>query len=256
MRKGKVKEIKNKMPKMKIDKSMPLVNHLEELRKRFIISLVVIVACAGGIYAFVPKVLEHLTIPVGKLVFISPVEAFWAQMKIAFFLGIYVALPIVFYQIWKFIAVGLKSNERRHILPFTIISFFLFTTGALFCYFFIVPIGMKFLLGYATQTLLPMISVSKYISFLITLLFSFGIVFELPLVISFLTKIGLVSPKGLRQKRKFIILGIFIIAAALTPGPDIFSQFLMAVPLLILYEISIWISKAVNRGLRKKKIAT
>lgn len=256
LKKEQAKEIRDKMPKKKIDESMTLMSHFEELRKRLIISLIVIVACAVGIYAFVPKVLDHIAKPVGKLVFISPVEAFWVQMKIAFFLGIYIALPIVFYQIWRFVEIGLRSNEKRHILPFTIISFLLFTSGAMFCYFFVVPIGMKFLLAYATETLIPMISVSRYVSFLIVLLFSFGIVFELPLVISFLTKIGMVSPKGLQEKRKFVILGIFVIAAALTPGPDVFSQFLMAIPLLILYEVSIWISKAMSRRKNKPEIVT
>jgi len=205
-----------------------------------------VAVCSVGVYPYINVVLKHLTHPVGQLVFISPFEAFWSRIKLTFFLGIFISLPFVLYQIWKFIQKGLLAREKRFVLPLTFLSFVLFSLGGCFGYFVIIPVGMKFLLAYGTQTLVPMISISRYLSFLFGIVFSFGLIFELPLIIGFLTKIGILQSQTLRTKRRFAIVGIFIAAAALTPGPDVFSQLLMAGPLLVLYEMSIIVARLIE----------
>ncbi|MCM8800882.1 MAG: twin-arginine translocase subunit TatC [Candidatus Omnitrophica bacterium] len=239
--------MKKKIKKNSIDEPVPLLVHLSELRKRIIHSLIAIILCSIIMWPFMNKVLESLARPLGKLVFISPFEAFWIRIKLSFFLGLILSLPFVLFQIWNFIQKGLLPREKRFILPLTISSLFLFYLGGLFAYFLILPVGMKFLLSYGSETLVPMISVSRYLSFLLCLVFSFGLIFELPLVVGFLTSFGILKSDGLKRNRKVAILGIFIAAAALTPGPDIFSQLLLAVPLLILYEIGILVSKFIER---------
>jgi sec-independent protein translocase protein TatC len=183
---------------------------------------------------------------VGKLVFISPVEAFWSRVKLTFFLGIFISLPFVLYQIWTFIQKGLLARERRFVFPLTCISFLLFSVGGGFGYFVIIPIGIRFLLAYGTETLVPMLCISRYLSFLFCVVFCFGLIFELPLIIGFLTKIGVLQSQTLRAKRRFAILGIFMVAAILTP-PDVFTQLLMAGPLLVLYEIGIYVARLIER---------
>ena len=228
------------------DEPVTLTRHLEELRERVLKSVLAVVISAFVVYGFVDKIYESLVVPVGRLVFIAPQEAFVTRIKIAFFGGLFLALPILLYQIWKFISVGLKRSEIKYTLLFGPLSFIFFTVGAIFGYALIVPIGIKFLLGFATDEIVPMISMSKYISFVAMLTMAFGMVFELPLASLFLTKIGVVTPRFLSQKRKHAIVVIFIAAAVLTP-PDVITQTLMAVPLLILYEIGIIFSKIVHK---------
>jgi len=224
------------------EQKLTLVEHLEELRSRVIKSAVFIIITSGIIYNFSKKILPSLVKPVGKLVFIAPTEAFVTNIKIAFFGGLLLSSPFIIYQIWRFVSAGLNSNEKRYTLIFAPLSFILFLMGACFGYFVIVPIGMKFLLGFASDFVTPMISVGKYVSFVGTLSFAFGAVFEIPLVLLFLTKIGLVTPEFLSRKRRHAIVIIFIIAAILTP-PDVITQCLMAGPLIILYEAGIIFSK-------------
>jgi sec-independent protein translocase protein TatC len=238
-------EKEKKVKKKQLDEPISLLEHLGELRRRLIYSAVAVVLCAAGTYPFVTTVLIHLTQPVEQLVFISPVEAFWARVKLTFFLGIFVSLPFVLYQIWQFVQRGLLAREKRFVLPITCLSFALFCLGGSFGYLVIFPIGMRFLLSYGTETLVPMISVSRYLSFLFCVIFSFGLIFELPLAIGFLAKIGILKSQTLREKRKFAVLGIFAVAAILTP-PDVFTQLLMAGPLLVLYEISIYVARLVE----------
>lgn len=239
-------EKERKVNKKQLDESISLLEHLDELRRRLIYSAIAVVLGAAAAYPCVTVVLEYITRPVGKLVFISPVEAFWARVKVTFFLGIFVSLPFVLYQIWRFIQRGLLAREKRFVLPVTCLSFALFCLGGGFGYLVIFPIGMKFLLSYGTQTLIPMISVSPYLSFLFCVIFSFGLVFELPLAIGFLARVGILKSQTLREKRKFAVLAIFVVAAILTP-PDVFTQLLMAGPLLVLYEVSVCVARLIER---------
>ena len=179
--------------------------------------------------------------------FIGPVEAFWTRIKLAFFLGLFAGMPVVLFQVWSFIQRGLLPKEKRLTGIISAVSFLLFVSGAAFCYFFILPVGVKFLLAYGSDVLVPMISISKYLSFVCGMVFSFGLIFELPLVIGFCAKIGVLQSVTLRKQRRFVIVGIFIAAAALTPGPDIFSQVMMALPLMVLYEIGIIIARIIER---------
>lgn len=226
------------------DQEFSLVEHLEELRSRIIKSIVSIIAGIVVAYVFVDAILPALIEPAGKLVFIAPQEAFVARIKIAFFGGLFIASPFVLYQIWKFVSGGLNQRERKYIRVFGPLSFIFFVAGACFCYFIIIPISMRFLLGFASDLMRPMITVSKYISFVGTLTLTFGVIFELPLVTLFLTKIGIITPGILIEKRKHAAVIMFILSAVLTP-PDVVTQCFMAVPLILLYELGIIFSKAV-----------
>lgn len=225
------------------NKKIYLLHHLEEVRRRFFICLVSVILLSFVSYFFYEKVFNILTEPFNKpLVFLAPQEAFFIALKISVFTGLILSLPVIFYQTWKFVSLGLKKKETRFLRLVTTISVLLFSIGVVFAYFVVLPLGLKFLIGFGSGLLQPMISISNYISFVVTLLFAFGVVFELPLVILFLTRTGIVSHEFFFSKRKHAILLVFIVAAILTP-PDVFTQFLMAGPLIVLYEISIWIAR-------------
>jgi sec-independent protein translocase protein TatC len=229
------------------DEPAPLLRHLDELRKGLVYSAAAIFICSIAAYSKVNLIIEDIARPVGKLYFLSPFEAFWCQIQIAFFLGFFLSLPVVLFQLWNFIQKGLLPKEKRSVLLITIISFLLFASGASFCYFLILPVGVKFLLSTGSDVVIPMLSISRYLFFVVGMVFSFGMVFELPLVIGFMVKAGFLKAQTLIKQWRFCVVIIFIAAAVLTPGPDIFSQLLMAGPLLILYAVSIIIAKTIER---------
>ncbi len=217
------------------------IEHLEELRIRIIWCVFSVVVASFVSYSFVDKFISFLARPVGKLVFIQPVEAFLAYVKLALFCGLFISAPVILYHIISFVAPGLKHKERQYVFIFIPFAVLLFVAGACFAYFVMIPFCIKFLVSFSTPWLQPMISIGSYISFFCMVILIFGIVFEVPAVILFLSKLGIVNPSMLRKNRKYVILAIFIISAIFTP-PDIFSQTLMAIPLWILYEISIFVS--------------
>ncbi|MFH1478293.1 MAG: twin-arginine translocase subunit TatC [Candidatus Omnitrophota bacterium] len=223
-------------------KRLTFVEHLEELRTRMIKCLIFLAIASFSVYFFREHILDLAVRPVGTLVFISPQEAFIANLKIAFFGGLFLSSPFFIYQIWLFILYGMDNVLRRHIVLLGFVSFVLFLVGSFFGYFLIVPIGLRFLLSFATDHIVPMISVGKYISFVGLLTLVFGVVFELPLAILFLVKLRIVTPKFLIEKRRYAIVIIFIVSAIFTP-PDVVTQCLLAIPLLVLYELSILLSK-------------
>jgi len=226
------------------DKKMSLVGHLEELRRRAIICILTVVACSLFSYFYSDKILAILKRPFPhSLVFIAPMEPFVITLKIAVFGGIVLALPMLLLQAWQFTSSGLKEKEKKYLLVYVPFSLLLFLGGASFAYFLVIPIGLRFLLSFGSGFLQPMISISKYLSFIILMILAFGIVFELPLVSLFLVRIGIISPQFLARNRKVAIIAIFVLAAILTPSIDAFTQILMAVPLIILYEASIWLAK-------------
>lgn len=218
------------------------IQHLEELRRRIIYCILSIFIASIISYSFVPRLLSFLARPIGKLVFIQPVEAFLTYIKLAIFCGFFLSLPVIIYHIWAFIGPALKPNETRYVFRFAPFSILLFLVGCLFSYFVIIPFGIRFLMGFRSPWLEPMISVGSYVSFVCIMTIVFGLVFELPLVISFLSKLGIVNRRVLRQNRRYVILVIFIVSAILTP-PDVFTQIIMAIPLLVLYELSILFAK-------------
>jgi len=231
------------------EKKLPLTTHLQELRKRLILSFI---AVGGGFalcYTFAEKIFDILAAPLlnmmptgGSLIFTSVAEAFFTYMKVAFISGLILASPFVLYQIWAFVAPGLYRHEKKYVVPFVLAGSFFFAIGILFAYYVALPVGFKFLLGFATDFIKPLPSMKEYLSFSIKFLLAFGLVFEFPVVLVLLARIGVVDAKTLARQRKYAILLIFIFAAIITP-PDIISQVIVALPMIGLYELSILLSK-------------
>ena len=178
---------------------------------------------------------------VATLIYTAPHEAFFVNMKVAFIAGTLLSIPIILWQIWRFIAPGLYQNEKRYMLPVIFFSSFCFLAGALFGYFVVFPAAFKFFASFASEHITPMMRTSEYLAFANKLLLCFGLAFEMPVFAFFLAKLGILSSDFLRRKRKIAIVLIFIAAALITPSPDVLSQLLMAGPMLILYEASVWI---------------
>jgi len=236
---------------------MTIVEHLEELRTRLLISLAAFVVAMLFSFLFVEPILQLLIRPVGRVVFLAPTEAFFVRLRVAALSGAFLSLPLVLYQVWRFVGVGLTPTERRSTLSLLPFSLALFVGGAAFAFFAILPVGVRFLLGYQTESLVPMISVGAYTSFATAFVLAFGLVFQLPIVILFLARIGVVTPASLAAGRRYALLGIVVLSAFLTPGGDVFSQALMAVPTYLLYEASIWIARAfAPRAPRQESLPT
>lgn len=230
---------------MKDDEKLPFTAHLEELRKRLItcfaavgVGFLVSYGFKEKLFAFLSRPLLSVMPPGDKMVFTGLPEAFFTYLKISFLCGLILASPVILYHFWMFVAPGLYRNERRVLLPIVFLSSVFFIGGAMFGYFIVFPLGFKFFLGFATETIKPLPAMREYLSFATKLLLAFGLVFELPLVITFLARMGIVTVDFLKKNRKYAILLFFVAAAILTP-PDVISQVMMAVPLMVLYEISI-----------------
>lgn len=231
------------------EKKLPLTTHLQELRKRLVLSFIAAGAGFALCYAFAESIFDILSAPLlkmmptgGSLIFTSVAEAFFTYMKVAFIAGLILASPFVLYQIWAFVAPGLYRHEKKYVVPFVLAGSFFFALGIFFGYYIALPIGFRFLLGFATDFIKPMPSMKEYLSFSIKFLLAFGLVFEFPVVLVLLARIGVVDAKTLARQRKYAILLIFIFAAILTP-PDIVSQLIVALPMIGLYELSILLSK-------------
>lgn len=228
------------------DKELSIISHLDELRTRIIICLASVAVASIFSYGYCRPILEYLIRPVGKLVFLSPQEMFVTYLKIALFAGVILSSPVIFFQLWRFVSVGLKDAEKRHTLLAAFLSLSFFIVGISFGFFIVVPTALKFLLGFGIPQVEPMITVNNYISFVGVITLVSGVIFELPLLMSILTLIGIVNPTMLKSKRRYSILLIFIIAAILTP-PDVVTQTLMAIPLVVLYEVGIIFSYLVYK---------
>ncbi|TIQ32245.1 MAG: twin-arginine translocase subunit TatC [Mesorhizobium sp.] len=253
--------------------SAPLIEHLIELRRRLIWSLggffIAFLVC----FFFAKRLFNLLVVPFKwatqwagldphkvELIYTAPQEFFFTQVKLAMFGGMVIAFPLIATQIYKFIAPGLYKNERSAFLPFLIASPILFLMGASLVYFFFTPMVMWFFLamqqvGTNDQvqiSLLP--KVSEYLSLIMTLIFSFGLVFQLPVVTSLLTRVGLLSSQALAEKRKWAIVIAFVVAAVLTP-PDPMSQIGLALPTIVLYEVAIFSSRMIERSQERDRLA-
>jgi sec-independent protein translocase protein TatC len=229
------------------EKTAPLTEHLEELRKVLIKSFIAILVGTVVSYGFLlDRIMEIVVGPLKKLgqelVFLGVTEGFFTQLKVAFFAGIILASPIVIWQILSFILPALYSHEKKMFFPLFFFGIVLFAGGIVFGYIFVLELGLRILLINFSGGLTPMISVSKYVSFVISFLLPFGIVFEIPIITYFLTKMGFVTPQYLRKNRRYVILIMFVIAAVLSPGPDVIAQLFLALPMIVLYEFSIIIS--------------
>ena len=225
---------------------MSLVDHLGELRIRILISVGALVIFSIVSYIFASDIIDVLTSPVGKeLVYLAPTEAFFAQIKVSVVVGFLLALPIIFFQTWRFAAPGLKDNERRYLLILAPLAYIFFLGGTSFGLFVVIPFGMRFFLSFTSANLEAMFSLNSYLSFIIRILLPFGLIFQLPLVTTILVNLGLISSEFLKSNRKIVIVSIFIFGALLTP-PDIISQTMMSLPLILLYEGSIIIAKIIE----------
>ena len=230
-----------------------LVEHLDELRKRLIVIAVALVAGALLSYQFIDVIVQYIVKPADNLEFIylSPPELFTAYVKISLIAGGILASPIIIYHIWGFLKPGLKPRERKYLLVALFMGIIFFLMGISFSYYIIIPMTIRFFLKMSIDQIAPMFSFANYIGFVGTLLLSFGLVFEMPLLILLLTQLNLVTPKTFKQYRKIIILVIFVVAAVLTP-PDVVSQMLMALPMIVLYEFSITLSTIIEKRRKKR----
>lgn len=216
--------------------------HLEELRNRLLKAFIAFVLATIVAWNFIDPVIGFIVRPVGRIIFTSPAEAFNARMTLSMIAGLLLALPGILYQLWQFISLGLTAEERKYVKLFGPLSLILFLLGISFGYFIMLPISLNFLMSFSSAWMVPMITVDKYISFVGTILVSSGVTFELPLILVFLARIGIATPQFLREKRRYAIVIILIVAAILTP-PDVISQIILTVPLLILYEMGIFFSR-------------
>lgn len=226
------------------DLKLPIIEHVAELRKRLIIIVSIVIAGTIGSYVYIETLIDLLLEPVRKLdfIYLTPPELFLSYIKISLVAGIIITSPIIFWNIWVFIVPGLKKKEKRYLGLSLFMGFFLFLLGGFFAYRVIIPITIDFFVKLSTPVIQPKFSFGNYTGFISSILLSFGIVFELPILVALLTKFNLISAATLRKYRKYLIVVIFIVASLLSP-PDLISQLLLAAPLLILFEISVLISK-------------
>jgi sec-independent protein translocase protein TatC len=271
------------------DRRMPFTEHLAELRTRLRNSVLAVIIITVVAYVYSQKLLDVMITPLlyawshappeanlGKLelFFANPVDGMMVSLKLALYVGVFGASPVIFHQVWKFISPGLYTRERRLALPFILSSVILFFGGAMFCYKFVLPAGLKFFLGFASSsivqlkgavgqlpvdpnsfTIKPFFALDEYFSFTSMLLLIFGCVFELPLLLSVLAMIGLVTPRGLWRFNRYAILIFFVLGAILTPGDLVVGQIAMGGALTVLYNLSIVAALVVGKKRREQREA-
>jgi sec-independent protein translocase protein TatC len=222
-------------------KEMPFLDHLEELRRRILVCLGAVVGAAVLCYAFSGFLLTVLTRGAPELVTLTPTEAILTRIKIALVSGLVVVFPVVLWEVWAFVAPGLLSRERRLAAPLIAISVGFFLAGGTFAYLVVWPVAVKVLQTFVVPGVVNRWSVAKYVGLEMRIILAFGAIFQVPVVIFFLTKMGIVTPGFLRRKRPYAIVVILVLAAMLTP-PDVLTQLLLALPLVVLFELGIWVS--------------
>ena len=235
------------------ERPMTLLEHLGELRKRLVRGFLAILIGFFACYGFAQQLFYYLSLPLlkvmpadSKFIYTGVAEGFFVDMKVAFVAGVFVACPFLFYQIWAFIAPGLYEEEKKYIIPLALSSALFFILGGVFCYFGVFPFAFEFFMSYSTDNIVAMLSIDEYLSFALKMVLAFGLIFEMPLFSFFLARMGLITAQKMRDVRKYAILAIFVVAAILTP-PDVFSQLMMAGPMLVLYEVSIWVAALVGK---------
>ena len=226
--------------------------HIADLRKRLVISSLTVFVMFFVCFTFYEPILQWMMVPVeaalpknSQMVAVEIQETFFTALKVAFFAGFVISLPVIFWQLWLFLAPGLYDHEKKLVIPFVFFATLMFLMGASFAYYVVVPIGFEFLIAFGSAVVTVLPSIGAYVGFFTKLLVGFGISFELPVITFFLAKIGLVDDRMLKDFFRYAVVIIFIVAALLTP-PDVISQLLMAAPLLLLYGVSIYIAKVFN----------
>ena len=241
---------------MSDEKKIGILDHLRELRKRLLWSVLVVVITTFACFFFIEDIVEILKAPAGdiNLVFIEMTEGFTTYLKVSLMAGIVVAMPFLLYQFLMFLIPALTRRERRSvytILPFITI---MFVGGILFGYYFLIPPATGFLLNFGVDIAEPQIRVSNYIDFITRLLVAIGLLFELPILTSFLARMGVISSRWLAERRKMVIIFAFVLAAIITPTPDIFNQSIVAGTIIVLYEISILLARLLQKKRKETNI--
>lgn len=234
-----------------MEKELTLVGHLSELRSRIIVCLAALAIGSLASLSFASVILGVLRLPaaglIERLVFFSPQEAFAIYMQVAVLCGWFISMPVILYQLWRFISPAIEERLKRHISSLIFFCFIAFVCGGLFAYFILIPPALKFLLSFAKEELEPVISAQKYISFMSGLIWGCGFVFQMPLLSFIFTKTGMINARMLRSKYKYALIAILIIAAGITPTTDVFNMLILALPMVFLYELSIWVSALAYR---------
>lgn len=228
--------------------ALKVFGRLEEVRRRIIAMLLgVALASAAGWYLS-PRILLRLTRLVPQVIYTTPAEAFLTQIELAFVIGVFLALPLILWEVWAFFATFLPAVQRRKTIWVVPAAFILFVAGASFCFFFVLPAGLRFFMSFGSNDLRPMIQFRSLVKFGEALVIPFGLMFEMPVVAFFLAKVGILRAEPLARNRKYAILAGAILAALITPTPDPFNMALMLTPMYLMYELSILIARAVWRG--------
>ncbi|MBA2565932.1 MAG: twin-arginine translocase subunit TatC [Gemmatimonadetes bacterium] len=241
---------------------MPFLDHLEELRIRLLWSFgAVALGAMLGVWLTIHfDIMQLLVAPVqkylpgGKLIFTSPTEAFLVTFKVGLFLGVLLALPVLFYHFWRFVAPGLLEKEQRIFVPAVLASLILFAAGVALAFLVVIPLGLEFFLTFQSGAFQPFLSVGEYLSFTMRIALVFGLVFETPLVVILLSYVGVLSPRTLVRFRRHAIVAIAILSAVLTPSPDALSMLLMFGPFYLLYEASVQVSVLIERRRARVRI--
>lgn len=236
---------------------MTLVGHLRELRNRILLILFIILLAFTVSYNYIEVIMAKLIdlAPGYEFIYIAPSELFMQQMKVSLIAGVIVASPFILYELWAFIHPGLKQREKNIILFSLIFGFFSFLIGCLFAYFLVIPNMLVFFRTVTDQHIVQAsVTIEKFIGFVLSILVTFGVVFEIPVLISLLTQLGVLKPEWLVKGRRMIIVGIFILSAVITPTTDIMNMLVMAVPMLFLFEVSILLSRLIYKRKKQRKV--
>ena len=248
------------------DKKMPVMEHLIELQVRLTRAVIITAVIFVGTFFYADTMVKWLRIPLQNMfvpgslswvptdlptmpfVFLAPAEALWQNVKVAGLFALVVATPYILWETWQFIVPGLHAQERRFVGPFVLLSALAFYAGVMFSFFFVLPFALNFLISYGVSAgFIPQLSIAQYVGFALWFLMVFGLIFEVPLAITLMAKLGWVDAPFLKKYRKWALLGAFIVAAILTPTPDPFNQCLMALPLYVFYEVGIVSAGFFNR---------
>jgi sec-independent protein translocase protein TatC len=235
--------------KLEPGQKAPFTAHLGELRKRLILCIATLFLFFIAVWPFSAYLLGPFQALLGdrELVFITPTEAFFVHVKVAFYTAAALSLPVLLYQGWAFLSPGLFKKEKKFLFRFVFASTIFFPLGAGFCFFLVLPYGLNFLLAFGGESLMPMLSIASVIGFCLNLMFVFGIVFQLPVLVVFLNLMEIVTVEQFTRFRPYLIVSSFLVSAIITP-PDVFTQVVLSLPLIILYELSLILLKVIGKN--------